>query len=673
MIFTSWIYSLPEYQQLLLSLATIVSIILGIFKLIEIIFKGFFHFRAQKIKSRTENEAYYRSFSRQEIAESLSLYIEPDCAQNDPSNYSDLRKVADVRESIFRSLDRFVRNSGQRKHLLILADSGMGKTSLVLNYFQHLIRLKYSVNVVSLSSIDSIEKISEWDRKSESILLLDALDEDSDAQNSVNDRLFSILKSASDYKSVIVTCRSQFFLDRDSIPGDTNVSVIVPRKGGESPTYKLYHLYILPFDDRQIAGFIYRRFPIWKISSFQKRKKSFQLVNKIPELSVRPMLLDLLPDLVESKEEYTEIFDLYTYMVERWVDREKRWIDRESLINLSQSLAVFVHRNQLSSTGDRVSRAELGKIFQSMEISKDVENIFSTRSLVNRDDEGRVKFAHRSIMEYFFVSAALNGASECFDVPWTDVMRELFVSWGYTSDGLGRGERASEILKMDLSRTTLSPLSHPPSPPAIISTNDFVKSAHRRSTRNYARRLAPPQWRADSVTIKIGSHGYVITDLENDLIWNLPDWSSLDGAEFVDEFMLSFAKLLSSVNIEAVGRPPSYEEFVTLLEALIAVGRSDIIPIGIPILLGDKLGSNKHLLVVVHKVAGFDVQYARLIDAGRLLAGSDLRLSVFGFGMDVDPQGFQHGRGVSVRVRPGNSSAYQDGEAVLKMRWLGLE
>lgn len=46
------------------------------------------------------------------------------------------------------------------------------------------------------------------------------------------------------------------------------------------------------------------------------------MVAKVPELSVRPMLLELVPDLIKENKVITELFELYEYMIDRWLERE---------------------------------------------------------------------------------------------------------------------------------------------------------------------------------------------------------------------------------------------------------------------------------------------------------------------------------------------------------------
>src|ERR1700730_16168010 len=77
------------------------------------------------------------SFTDAEIACAVKNYVEPDCAQTDPANESDMRRVNGngARESMLAAIDRFVAKNGNERHLLVVADEGMGKTALCLNFY----------------------------------------------------------------------------------------------------------------------------------------------------------------------------------------------------------------------------------------------------------------------------------------------------------------------------------------------------------------------------------------------------------------------------------------------------------------------------------------------------------------------------------------------------------
>ena len=317
--------------------------------------------RAKRLQTLVDRDASVPQFTEEEIRHHLSTYVRPDCAQTDPANETDLAAVTDVREDIFRTVDRFITHSGQRRHQLILADSGMGKTSFCVNYFDHVKRQRPSDGAIllSLAQPDALKKLALVPGKSRAIAILDALDEDPRAIEDGTSRLYEVLEAASDFRAVVITCRSQFFPTDLAIPTETGVSILTPRRAGQNASYKLYRLYLSPFSERQISQFIRTHFPIRNPLAFLRRRRAYRLVREVRELAVRPMLLELLPLLVRDRNAGREIFDLYQYMVDKWFEREASWIPQERLRAVSIELAVHIHTRHVEGQGDRVSLSQL--------------------------------------------------------------------------------------------------------------------------------------------------------------------------------------------------------------------------------------------------------------------------------------------------------------------------
>lgn len=179
-------------------------------------------------------------FNKLELEQAISGYVAPHCSPVDPANRDGDEFRADTREPAFSYFHRNIRESPKTYHLL-LADTGMGKTSFCINFFLHAKKAfpENTVALISLASGDAVTRIKSITTKSETILILDALDEDPEASDQGKDRLFSILKLSADFRSVIITCRSQYFLSDDHIPYETPLPVMGPNKVGQSATFHL--------------------------------------------------------------------------------------------------------------------------------------------------------------------------------------------------------------------------------------------------------------------------------------------------------------------------------------------------------------------------------------------------------------------------------------------------
>jgi len=71
-------------------------------------------------------------FDREDFEAASAVYVEPDCLRDDPSDTSSPNSQR--RTPLFTELRRLLPNSRYR-YVFLLADSGMGKTSFVLNYY----------------------------------------------------------------------------------------------------------------------------------------------------------------------------------------------------------------------------------------------------------------------------------------------------------------------------------------------------------------------------------------------------------------------------------------------------------------------------------------------------------------------------------------------------------
>ncbi len=607
--------------------------------------------KARKIEQALQNYPFEGPFSNRVLKSAVRNYIQPDCSPTDPSYESDLRYTADIREQLFDVVDRYVENDGRRKHLMILADSGMGKTSFCLNYYHHYRKKVDSfIALVNLSNSDDVARLHLIPNPNKTVLILDALDEDPKVLEDFNSRMTEILVSSLNFKVVIITCRSQFFEHKDQIPIDTGVAIFTPRKAGEDRNFKIYHMYLMPFNENQVSKYISIHFPIYNLLNISNRRKAIELVKRVPELTVRPMLLELLPDLVKEKNIINELFELYRYMVDKWLEREKSWIPKEILFNISMALSVFIYRKQLSGQGDRVTIDELQNIAAEHHEVSGYWKELTGRSLLNRDGDGKFKFSHRSIMEYFYVQAAINGKDQCFEHKWTDLMRELFVSWGHTDQAPEDVEKARSILRSDLSSTGLVPLSDPPIAPGFITNKDIDALSSSAGPTMGLKRSISSSWRLDSLQISKDFDTITVMDIEYDLEWRVPrtDVSIVDGVELHSIQKLTDLQRTENNNPEF--RFPSFAEFISLVRALNAADRTEILSKNVLYYLSDKFGDREHIMVSLQSGIA-DPAMLRSIDINRTIEGTDIQISTYLASVFVDSAAFEKVKAVGIRVK----------------------
>jgi hypothetical protein len=252
-------------------------------------------------------------------------------------------------------------------------------------------------------------------------LFLDALDEDPAAIQSLPERLSAILRLTRDFRTVLISCRTQFFSTDTEMPRKTGIMTFGPLAVGEQRELEFYKLYLSPFDDFQIAHYLRLRYPLWQQP---KRAAARQLVAQLADLTARPMILAHIDDLLASGARLRTLGELYRAIVSAWLTRESVFVDADHLHEFSKHLAVDLVLNRSRRGGEKISAADLSRLAQVWKILLDTWKL-TGRSLLNRDADGNYKFAHRSLMEYLFAQRLVECDPACLSVEWTDLIRQF--------------------------------------------------------------------------------------------------------------------------------------------------------------------------------------------------------------------------------------------------------
>lgn len=381
-------------------------------------------YRDRRLLNRQFSQGPYDSAT---IERSTQWYIRPKCSNIDPAQEVEIRRaLLATREDLFLKIDFFLDNQDISRHLLILADSGTGKTSFVLNYYVHNSRSrhnKHKILLVPLGDRNADVLIDSCLNPTETVLFLDALDEDTKAIDNHRARIYQLMDLTKRFKKIVVTCRTQFFPSDEEIPVETGVLRLEPRRAGEKGIYEFKKLYLSPFDDDDVRNYLKKRYPIWKYNS---RNQSLQIALRIPYLSARPMLLAHIPDILGHANETTKICQLYEAMVSAWIERESAWSNKEALRNFSELLAVDLYVNREQRGMERIPYQDLTSLAKRWGIQLDGWQL-GARSLLNRDAQGNYKFAHRSIMEYLFILQLIEGNASCSNILLTDQMKRFLM------------------------------------------------------------------------------------------------------------------------------------------------------------------------------------------------------------------------------------------------------
>jgi hypothetical protein len=249
----------------------------------------------------------------------------------------------------------------------------------------------------------------------------------------------------------LITCRTQFFPREEEIPRETGIIRVGVTAAGESREYLFYKLYLSPFSNEQVQAYLKRRFSIWKL---HQRHRARVIVQKIPDLTARPMLLAHIREVLRSGKNFQYAFQLYKEMVEAWLERERPFVkDKALLRRFSEHLAVDFYLNRELRRAERVPYTELAPLARSFGITLEDWQLRG-RSLLNRDAAGNYKFAHRSIMEYLFVKRFVKDTKGRQKILWTDQMKRFLLEM------IRYNWETNHNVPFDLSGADLSDIGH---------------------------------------------------------------------------------------------------------------------------------------------------------------------------------------------------------------------
>jgi hypothetical protein len=352
------------------------------------------------------------------IDKAVEFFVPTKCQNVDPCRENEPREsyAFTTREKLipFFMKKAFNANNEQR-YYLVLGDSGMGKTTFMINLFvryqNRLFGKKYNIRLFPLGDdrVDEFIDRIEDSQKVKTILLLDGLDDDPKAWNDQGKRLRDLMQKCRLFREVIITCRTQFFPSESQEPYETGVRKFDTEGGGQHIFRKIY---LSPFDDKDIKIYLNKKFGRLNILNHQKKALAQMIVVKSPNLMVRPMLLSYIDDLIlpiddqRTPIKYDYPHEIYEVLIGKWILRESRRVpvemQREFIENMylfSKEIALKIHKNMKDASGLFIEASDILPLAKSFEINLD-ELELKGRSLLNRNTEGKFKFAHKSIFEY---------------------------------------------------------------------------------------------------------------------------------------------------------------------------------------------------------------------------------------------------------------------------------
>lgn len=331
----------------------------------------------------------------------LKIYLSKDELKNLKyyvTTYAQLKPPADIlrHSKRFNLIKFFIKDIFQKdkhgKFFIVLGESGMGKSTFLQKLFLKYKRTFFRRHEIYFYPLSNEVDIGEWKQiknKHNSILLLDALDEDSYAVNDYKKRIDQITMASHEFYKVVITCRTHFFPDEESEP--KNIPLI--RYGTHNKKLEFYKVYISNFNGHDINKYLIKRYKFHVLKIIQAKK----IINKCFDVIARPLLLSYIDDLIKGHDIYSSRIEIYEKLIHEWLNREP--CSEELLKQFSTRVLRYMLKHNVSY----ITSEAISTLCKKDEIEIINPILARTRSLLTRNIKGEYKFAHKSIYEYMLV------------------------------------------------------------------------------------------------------------------------------------------------------------------------------------------------------------------------------------------------------------------------------
>lgn len=337
----------------------------------------------------------------------------------------------------------------KKRFYLLLGDTGIGKTTALINLFAHFATTQRNYSIVFAPFDKGLNPIYNLDNPEKTILLLDGIDEAPQALADANAFFTEVEQNTRNFAKVVISCRTQFFERQADEREKTNTR----------PPNRYVRIRLQPLEMdaiRREAGKIYS-----PEREREKYQKALAVVRRSGNLFRRPLLLGYLKEMVErpggflflktrqEEEPFITSYEVYEVIIRNWIEREQalaHGFDGDygaELFDTSLQLALHLYKRE-KKHGPKVyiHYADL------KEIPGAVEGIYRrSHSLLHRNSEGFYRFAHRTFKEFFYAHLLYEGLIPESEFPfefYEDTARfywEMSVVQYFRNmpEGLGRG------------------------------------------------------------------------------------------------------------------------------------------------------------------------------------------------------------------------------------------
>jgi len=415
----------------------IVSISIGIYKKTNLLDRLFFWLKSSTILT---------AFSKEEINNYKNNFISNNINILNHNNLKILSTNFYDKEDHCKVLAKLILE-GSIKHSFLVAPTGTGKTTFLVNLFLILKRKSRRSNTkkILLGKIhdadtkEKVERLIESGKSKKTILLLDGFDEyrENEYQSStqfwksLNDTWDTLREEKLKYFPLVIVAVREQFLEYDLKGDNSIVSGITSRTLGGN---YINFINLLPFDNKQIDFYVRKRYS--KIRNHNKVKAVVSKINSSnPEILGIPLILAFLEDISIEKLPSVGLikYEVYQAIVEGWIQREISQsklleIDRNNLIEF----CIYIARTAAFNTNNQSNYIIDKKIIQDFENNSFISGLENRSMLkkVKTNDSNSLMFTHNSFLEFFLVLNAEKNEENEKSTPFDkySFARDLFIA-----------------------------------------------------------------------------------------------------------------------------------------------------------------------------------------------------------------------------------------------------
>ena len=407
--FQKIVYSIPVPLPDPLKLVLVILIFLAILGLLYYL-KVLPFLNKLKIKKKLY-DLHTRSLFPSDIVEKAQFwYINQNCKSLVLSKDTAQAYEQSDLQDMSKTVSEIIEMPDNHQYSLILGEAGLGKTSFCINFYMNYLRNmknKFNIELFPLYDTETTRKIRDIKKKSKTILLLDALDEDPQIHQNFSYRLKEIIERTEGFHKIIITCNPRLF--QMKIVKHTDKIEYHSKEYNPTSLIKsvFYMLQILPFTDKQIISYIEKKY---KNTDSVKFQRSQQIVKSLPKLFSKPIMLHYIDTLVQKDITVKYSYEIFKEFVTLFLEQEGKniqGITRNTLKACYKVIAFALFNRKNEQGSDYISKSEIQALGKKYNI--DIFTICCMHKGLLKNSNGFYSFVHLSIMEYLVAESILSG------------------------------------------------------------------------------------------------------------------------------------------------------------------------------------------------------------------------------------------------------------------------